>query len=142
MARPVRLRSREPPAGDRDWPVEVNPVLLFRFSALTYNAHRIHYDRDYARAEGYPGLVVHGPLQALLMAELARPQLPARRDYSYRLVAPLYDGPGPGRVGCSGRRRGPGVVPRRRGPRHRHRRDQARPGPDRPGVTAAEISRT
>ena len=46
--------------------------MLFRFSALTYNAHRIHYDRDYARAEGYPGLLVHGPLQALLMAELAR----------------------------------------------------------------------
>jgi len=83
-----------PPAGARDWPVEVNPVLLFRFSALTYNAHRIHYDRDYARAEGYPGLLVHGPLQALLMAELARPELPSRCDYSYRLVAPLFDGQG------------------------------------------------
>ena len=69
----------------------MNPVLLFRFSALTYNAHRIHYDRDYARAEGYPGLLVHGPLQALLMAELARPELPTRCDYTYRLVAPLYD---------------------------------------------------
>ena len=84
----------QPPADTRDWPVEVNPVLLFRFSALTYNAHRIHYDRDYARAEGYPGLLVHGPLQALLMAELARPELPARCDYSYRLVAPLFDGQG------------------------------------------------
>ena len=83
-----------PPAGARDWPVEVNPVLLFRFSALTYNAHRIHYDRDYARAEGYPGLLVHGPLQALLMAELARPERPALCDYSYRLVAPLFDGQG------------------------------------------------
>jgi len=85
-----------PPAGPRDWPVEVNPVLLFRFSALTYNAHRIHYDRDYARAEGYPGLLVHGPLQALLMAEQARreAELPARCDYSYRLVAPLFDGQG------------------------------------------------
>ena len=66
-------QPQAPPAGARDWLVEVNPVLLFRFSALTYNAHRIHYDRDYARAEGYPGLLVHGPLQALLMAELARP---------------------------------------------------------------------
>jgi len=86
----------QPPAGTRDWPVEVNPVLLFRFSALTYNAHRIHYDRDYARAEGYPGLLVHGPLQALLMAEQARreAELPARCDYSYRLVAPLFDGQG------------------------------------------------
>ena len=88
--------AQPPPAGTRDWPVEVNPVLLFRFSALTYNAHRIHYDRDYARAEGYPGLLVHGPLQALLMAEQARreAELPARCDYSYRLVAPLFDGQG------------------------------------------------
>ena len=84
----------QPPADTRDWPVEVNPVLLFRFSALTYNAHRIHYDRDYARAEGYPGLLVHGPLQALLMAELARPELPALCDYAYRLVAPLFDDQG------------------------------------------------
>ena len=83
-----------PPADGRDWPVEVSPVLLFRFSALTYNAHRIHYDREYARAEGYPGLVVHGPLQALLMAELARSGRPARCEYSYRLVAPLFDGQG------------------------------------------------
>ncbi len=83
-----------PPAGPRDWRVEVNPVLLFRFSALTYNAHRIHYDRDYARGEGYPGLLVHGPLQALLMAEQARPHLPPRCDYSYRLIAPLFDGQG------------------------------------------------
>jgi 3-methylfumaryl-CoA hydratase len=65
--------------------------LLFRFSALTYNAHRIHYDRDYARAEGYPGLVVHGPLQALLMAGLARP---FGSEYAYRLVAPLYEDQG------------------------------------------------
>jgi 3-methylfumaryl-CoA hydratase len=84
-------------AGAREWLVEVSPVLLFRFSALTYNAHRIHYDRDYARvAEGYPGLVVHGPLQALLMAEMARREatLPALCDYSYRLVAPLFEGQG------------------------------------------------
>ncbi len=94
--RPPGAPDLQPPAGTRDWPVEVNPVLLFRFSALTYNAHRIHYDRDYARAEGYPGLLVHGPLQALLMAEQARreAELPARCDYSYRLVAPLFDGQG------------------------------------------------
>ncbi len=78
-------------AAGREWPVTVDPALLFRFSALTYNAHRIHYDRDFARAEGYPGLVVHGPLQALLMAELARP---AGSEYSYRLVAPLYEDDG------------------------------------------------
>ena len=81
-------------AAGRDWPVTVDPVLLFRFSALTYNAHRIHYDLHYARAEGYPGLLVHGPLQALLMAELARPGLPLRCEYAYRLVAPLYEDQG------------------------------------------------
>jgi 3-methylfumaryl-CoA hydratase len=72
----------------------VDPVLLFRFSALSYNAHRIHYDLQYARAEGYPGLVVHGPLQALLMAELARSRGPAGSEYSYRLVSPLYEDQG------------------------------------------------
>ena len=78
--------------------LDVGPTLLFRFSALTYNAHRIHYDRAYATdVEGYPGLVVHGPLQALAMAGAARrlagePDGPVRFDY--RLVAPLYDGEG------------------------------------------------
>jgi 3-methylfumaryl-CoA hydratase len=75
----------------------VDPTLLFRFSALTYNAHRIHYDRDYARqVEGYPGLVVHGPLQALLMAEVGAELLGAtdRMTMSYRLTAPLFDDQG------------------------------------------------
>lgn len=84
------------PPGDGDWLVEVDPVLLFRYSALTYNAHRIHYDRDYCRdVEGYPGLLTHGPLQALAMAEAARA---AGRtgdvSFSYRLVAPLFDDQG------------------------------------------------
>ncbi len=93
MSSPARSAEIQLPSdGQRDWPVKVDPVLLFRFSALTYNAHRIHYDREYARAEGYPDLVVHGPLQALLMAELARPGLPTVCEYSYRLVAPLFDG--------------------------------------------------
>ena len=78
-------------AAGRDRAVTVDPVLLFRFSALTYNAHRIHYDLQYARGEGYPGLVVHGPLQALLMAEQVRP---IGSEYSYRLVAPLYEDQG------------------------------------------------
>ncbi|MFC8502615.1 mesaconyl-C4 CoA hydratase [Pedococcus sp. NPDC057267] len=70
----------------------VDPVLLFRFSALTYNAHRIHYDQAYAAAEGYPGLVVHGPLQALLMGEAVRRSgVPVLgREFAYRLVAPTY----------------------------------------------------
>ncbi len=67
--------------------------LLFRFSALTYNAHRIHYDRPYAlQEEGYPGLVVHGPLIALLLAELA--QQHAERPiaaFSFKGMAPLFD---------------------------------------------------
>jgi 3-methylfumaryl-CoA hydratase len=71
-----------------------DPVLLFRFSALTYNAHRIHYDRDYATgAEGYPGLVVHGPLQALLMLEAARATHGrAPTSFEFRLSAPSFDG--------------------------------------------------
>lgn len=72
--------------------LDVDPVLLFRFSALTYNAHRIHYDQEYASGEGYPGLVVHGPLQALLMGEaLRRSGVPlVGRVFAYRLLAPTY----------------------------------------------------
>jgi len=59
--------------GDGERAIPISPTLLFRFSALTYNAHRIHYDRDFARdVEGYPGLLTHGPLQALAMTEAAR----------------------------------------------------------------------
>ena len=72
--------------------LDVDEVLLFRFSALTYNAHRIHYDRDYAVTEGYPDLVIHGPLQALLMGQAMRrsgvPML--GRQFAYRLVAPTF----------------------------------------------------
>jgi 3-methylfumaryl-CoA hydratase len=93
-ALPAQAPAGAVPPGDGDWVVEVDPVLLFRYSALTYNAHRIHYDRDYARSEGYPGLLVHGPLQALLMAELARRSGLSASEYSYRLVSPLYDDQG------------------------------------------------
>jgi 3-methylfumaryl-CoA hydratase len=81
-----------PTAAD-EWPIEITPTLLFRFSALTYNAHRIHYDRDYARAvEGYPGLLTHGPLQALAMAEAARALgWAGPTAFEYRLLAPLFD---------------------------------------------------
>ena len=89
------------PAGDGEWEIPVSPTLLFRFSALTYNAHRIHYDRDFARdVEGYPGLLTHGPLQALAMAEAARAADRAtdegvanrgERLFDYRLVSPLFD---------------------------------------------------
>ncbi|MEU9455139.1 hypothetical protein [Streptomyces sp. NPDC048277] len=69
-------------------PLRPDPALLFRFSALTANAHRIHYDTPHARdGEGYPGLVVHGPLLALLMFELPRRHSPGSRvrSLSYRL---------------------------------------------------------
>jgi 3-methylfumaryl-CoA hydratase len=86
------------PAADGEWAIDVSPTLLFRFSALTYNAHRIHYDRDYARdAEGYPGLLTHGPLQALAMAEAARAagradgQHDGDQYFEYRLTSPLFD---------------------------------------------------
>jgi len=71
----------------------VDPVLLFRFSALTYNGHRIHYDRPYAtEVEGYPELVVHGPLLALLALDLPRVNAPDRRvsALEYRLVRPTF----------------------------------------------------
>ena len=75
-----------------EWSIEITPTLLFRFSALTYNGHRIHYDRDYARdIEGYPGLVTHGPLQALAMAEAARARGVTATAFAYRLVAPLFE---------------------------------------------------
>ncbi|OXM46407.1 FAS1-like dehydratase domain-containing protein [Amycolatopsis alba] len=83
----------EVPVAEGEWAIDISPTLLFRFSALTYNAHRIHYDRDYARdVEGYPGLLTHGPLQALAMAEAARRQgISGRLAFDYRLVSPLFD---------------------------------------------------
>ncbi len=57
--------------------IDPQSPLLFQFSALTYNAHRIHYDRDYAtKVEGYPGLLVHGPLLATLLVDLFRRHKP------------------------------------------------------------------
>lgn len=73
--------------------VSISSPLLFRYSALTFNAHRIHYDRDYATGpEGYPGLVVHGPLQAALLINYAialKGRMPTQ--FSFRSGAPLFD---------------------------------------------------
>jgi 3-methylfumaryl-CoA hydratase len=69
-------------------------VLLFRYSALTFNGHRIHYDRRYVtEVEGYPGLIVHGPLIATLLLDLLRWQLPEATvtRYEFRAVRPLFD---------------------------------------------------
>lgn len=68
-------------------------TLLFRYSALTFNGHRIHYDRDYATAvEGYDGLVVHGPLTATLLADLAANEIGRPlASFSFRAMSPLFD---------------------------------------------------
>ena len=70
-------------------------VLLFRYSALTFNGHRIHYDRDYVtKVEGYPGLIFHGPMQAALLVEFAAHLHGgiAPKKFSYRGVQPLFEG--------------------------------------------------
>jgi 3-methylfumaryl-CoA hydratase len=89
------LKSERPPVSierapvaDFEHEIRPDPVLLFRFSALTFNAHRIHYDHPYATAvEGYKGLVVHGPLQALLMLDLLHRRRPDRRIASFNFRA-------------------------------------------------------
>jgi 3-methylfumaryl-CoA hydratase len=86
----------EPAPADPAWQqaVQPTPMLLFRYSALTFNSHRIHYDRPYAtEVEGYPGLVVHGPLQATWMMELARAHRPGHvvTRFQFRAARPLFD---------------------------------------------------
>ena len=83
------------PAGAWRRTLTPDAVLLFRYSALTFNGHRIHYDRDYVTGvEGYPGLVVHGPLTATLLVDLVRRNAPAARidSFSFRAMSPLFDG--------------------------------------------------
>jgi 3-methylfumaryl-CoA hydratase len=85
----------EPQPADLVWEVEASPVLLFRYSALTFNGHRIHYDLPYVtQEEGYDGLVVHGPIQATLMLNIAA-TLAGRSTLKldYRGVSPLIAGP-------------------------------------------------
>jgi 3-methylfumaryl-CoA hydratase len=84
-----------PPAPADAWMRTITPDarLLFRFSALTFNAHRIHYDRPYANAEeGYPGLVVHGPLTAMLLLDLVRRNTSRPiATFAFRGLAPIFD---------------------------------------------------
>jgi 3-methylfumaryl-CoA hydratase len=82
--------------GDAAWRRQIVPddVLLFRYSALTFNGHRIHYDRQYVtQEEGYPGLVVHGPLIATLLMDLLRREMPQADVASFRFkaVRPTFD---------------------------------------------------
>ncbi len=93
---PSPLPDGRPAPDQSDWSyaVQPTPVLLFRFSALTYNAHRIHYDRQYAtQSEHYPALVVHSPLQAILLANQAAAADSRRRisKLSFRAERPLFD---------------------------------------------------
>jgi len=80
--RPVWRRSVTP-----------DPVMLFKYSAVTFNGHRIHYDRPYTTdVEGYPGLVVHGPLTATLLMDLCRREKAERlKTFHFRAQAPLFD---------------------------------------------------
>lgn len=73
--------------------VQPSPTLLFRYSALTFNGHRIHYDAPYARnEEGYPGLIVHGPMQATMLAHYAEKLRRTRpKQFDFRSLSPLFD---------------------------------------------------
>jgi 3-methylfumaryl-CoA hydratase len=90
---PAAPQPAPPTAGDTQTDlreVAFNPTLLFRYSALTFNGHRIHYDLDYAReVEGYAGLVVHGPLLAQLLMLMATDLLGPLSDFSFRAASPL-----------------------------------------------------
>ncbi len=91
-----RAPRRDEPPADVPWRRRItpDPVLLFRFSALTFNSHRIHYDHPWATGqEGYPGLVVHGPLTSTLLIDFARDMNPGRpfRSYTTQARAPLFE---------------------------------------------------
>jgi 3-methylfumaryl-CoA hydratase len=90
------LPAGQPAPADAQWTRQITPddVLLFRYSALTFNGHRIHYDRRYVtEVEGYPGLIVHGPLIATLLLDLLRRERPDAQvsQFSFKAVKPIFD---------------------------------------------------
>jgi len=91
---PTPKKPEPADARDGDWHRTINPdpVMLFRYSALTFNGHRIHYDHPYVtHVEGYPGLVVHGPLIATLLADLCRDESGRPlRHFAFRAKSPLF----------------------------------------------------
>ena len=93
VAQPASAPS-EPDDADLVWEVETGPVLLFRYSAMSFNGHRIHYDLPYVTGtEGYAGLVVHGPIQATLMLNIIATLAPGEPiALDYRGVSPLIAG--------------------------------------------------
>jgi 3-methylfumaryl-CoA hydratase len=91
-AAPPPTEAPDGGAWERRWVPD--DVLLFRYSALTFNGHRIHYDRRYVtEVEGYPGLIVHGPLIATLLLDLLRYERPAAEvlEYRFRAIRPTFD---------------------------------------------------
>lgn len=87
-------KTPEPAAkGANSVTVQPSPTLLFRYSALTFNGHRIHYDAPYAQnEEGYPGLIVHGPMQATMLAHYAEKLRGTRpKQFDFRSLSPLFD---------------------------------------------------
>lgn len=98
--------------GEAAWQrtIDPDPVLLFRYSALIFNGHRIHYDRAYVmEEEGYPGLIVHGPLMGMLQIELARRSSAGKvvRSFEFRALSPVFGGAA---LGVHGRREGDGSI--------------------------------
>jgi 3-methylfumaryl-CoA hydratase len=94
-AQPPAKAPPPPPVAKHRESHMADPVLLFRYSALTFNGHRIHYDRDYVtKVEGYPGLIFHGPMQAAFIVELAAKLHggTAPKKFVYRGVQPLFEG--------------------------------------------------
>lgn len=94
LGAPAAPAPEEIPQPDLRLKINADPVLLARYSAVTSNGHRIHYDRDYCMTEElYPGLLVHGPLQSTLLLRMARQMnggaFPAR--FAFRATAPLFD---------------------------------------------------
>ena len=93
---PVPPPTKPPLHGQAAWSRTIAPdeVLLFRYSALTFNGHRIHYDRKYVtEVEGYPGLIVHGPMIATLLLDLLRHKMPDAEvaKFEFRAVRPTFD---------------------------------------------------
>lgn len=90
---PVGAGIAAPAASTWRQTIVPDPVLLFRYSAVTFNGHRIHYDRRYAELEGYPALVVHGPLIATMLAGLVCRHLPGLpiSAFAFKAMAPIFD---------------------------------------------------
>ncbi len=93
-AKPTKPPLADDGVADFSRIIKPNPTMLFRYSALTFNGHRIHYDRDYCRdVEGYPGLVFHGPLTATLLAGLAveNSHDASLKQFEFRATSPVFD---------------------------------------------------